>query len=350
MRNQSTPLSVLIDDYRVAIDAHLRPRTVVGYQKALRELERLLAYNAITPPASRGDLGSPAKETPVTARITSHVPAGGRAVPGILATPAGPCLADFTLDAVARVIARKRQTSASNARLIAAVAKVFSKWLYLTKLTDTHRLETLGVPAFNGRRTAFTDAEFSAILKAINALPNRTRKRDKALVLLAMGSGLRSNEIRTLHPNDLHLERPLSDSWALIRWDTTKSQHERKVRIAQDAAAAIHDYIASARPETDGPTFLTEHAQPYSYFGWTKRIGPIADRLEAQGIHGFTAHRARHQWATMAARTGSTQPELCQEGGWNRGSKVPSVYIDELRFEDIQRKPSPMTAYLRRTA
>ena len=302
-RSSKTPLSVFVEDYRVACEAYLRPRTVVCYMKALRELVVLLD---------------------------------------------DPPLGSFTVETVAPVIARKRAVSASNARLIAAVAKAFSHWLYRSRHTPAHALETLGVPAFNGRRRAFTDIEFKTILRALQALPNRTRKRDRALVLLAMGSGLRSNEIRNLKIGDVHIGRPISESWALIRWDTTKSKQERKVRIAEDAAAAIHDYVASDRLEIDGPLFLTEEAKMYTYDGWGKYFGRIADALEGHGVKGFGAHKCRHQWATMGARTGMTHAEMCQEGGWERGSKVPSRYIDEIPFEEMQRRASPMTAFLRK--
>lgn len=304
-RTPRTALATYIDDYRVAIDAKLSPRTVICYQKALRELDVLLDH---------------------------------------------PCLAEFTLEAVERVVATKRKSSPSNARLIAAVSKAFSRWLHRKRHTTTHLLDTLGVPAFNGRRRAFSDAEFRAIRRALDVLPNRTRKRDRALVLFAMGSGLRSNELRTLDVEDLHIERPLTQSWALVRWETSKSKSSRQVRIAEDAAAAMHDYLASDRLDGPGPVFQTEAGRPFTYDGWGKMWSRIADAMESNGIKHFGAHRCRHQWATMGARTGQSQAEMCQEGGWERGSKVPSRYIDEIPFDEMQRRASPMSAFLRKAS
>lgn len=311
MRGPSTKLAVLIDDYEKAAEAGtymarpLSPHTIRGYGKALRELDRLL--------------GSPA-------------------------------LSALTLEAVSPLIVAKSKQSKSSARLSAAVAKTFSTWLHKAGRTPTNTLRELGVPKFHGRRRAFSDPEFKAVLRGLRSLPNKTRKRDLATVLLAIGSGLRSNEIRMLTLADTHITKPLSDSWAYIRWDTTKSQYERRVRIAEDAAAAIHDYIASDRDDKDGPLFLRSDGQPFTYEGWGKMFGRIGDALEKQGVKRFGAHLCRHEWATLGARAGMTQPELCQEGGWARGSRVPSVYIDEIPFEELQRKPSPMTAYLRRAS
>lgn len=311
MRNGDTRLSILVDDFRIAAESGmyrgrpLSPYTIKGYVKALTELDRLMR---------------------------------------------SPRLREFTLEKVAPIIAAKRKVSASNARLIAAVAKAFGTWLQRAGHVKENPLKDLGVPKFSGRRRAFSDPEFKVVLKALSAFPNKTRKRDKALVLLAIGSGLRSNELRQLTLADTHITKPISESWAYIRWDTSKSQRERRVRIAEDAAASIHDYIAADRPDKDGPLFLTSHGEPYTYEGWGKMFGRIADRLEQFGVKDFNAHRCRHEWATLGARSGMTQPEICQEGGWERGSRVPSVYIDEIPFEELQRRPSPMTAFLQRAS
>ena len=64
--------------------------------------------------------------------------------------------------------------------------------------------------------------------------------------------------------------------------------------------------------------------------------------------------RLRARRTTSAALEGGSGPwchryaEMCQEGGWERGSKVPSKYIDEIPFEEMQRRASPMTAFLRK--
>lgn len=76
----------------------------------------------------------------------------------------------------------------------------------------------------------------------------------------------------------------------------------------------------------------------------------IANRLESAGVQDFGAHRCRHQWATLGARDGMTHYELCAEGGWKRGSRVPAQYVEEIPFEDLQRRTSPLTAFLRRKA
>lgn len=310
-RTATTPLADYIADYLIACEAGsamkrpLTERTVATYGKSLTHLDRLMGH---------------------------------------------PTLAEFTEVTVSRAISEKRKTSASNAALTARVVKAFSRWLFRRRHTDTHRLDDLGVPTFNGRRRGYTDEELRSILDALNWLPNRTRNRDRAMVLLAIGSGLRSNEMRTLNIEDVHIEKPLSNSWALIRWNTTKTQRERRVRIADDAAVAIHEYIAADRIDREGPLFLSEHGRPYSYQGWGSTWGRIADRLRDLGVKSFGAHRCRHEWASLAARSRMTQPELEQEGGWQRGSKVPAGYIDEIPFEEIQRRPSPLTALLRRVS
>lgn len=261
-----------------------------------------------------------------------------------------PTLAGFTEAQVTPIISAKHKKSKSNARLMAAVAKSFSTWLHRKHYTTDKRLADLGVPVFNGRRQAFSDKELVQIQTALTMLPNRTRRRDRALVLFCLGSGLRSNEARLVALADMHIERPLAKSWVFIRWDHTKSKRQRSVRVAEEAAAAIHEYIAADRPDVDGPLFLSEEGKPYSYEGWQKMFGRIADKLEEFGVKDFGAHRLRHQWATLGARSGMTQAELEQEGGWERGSRVPSRYINEIPFDEIQKRPSPLTQFMRRAS
>ena len=301
-RTATTPLSAYIADYLIACESGstmkrpLSETTIRGYRKALAELDRLM----------------------------------GR-----------PDLSGYTEARVTNVIMAKRKKSVSSARLMAAIAKTFSTWLYKKRHTEENRLKELGVTAFN-------EKELMRIMTATTVLPNRTRLRDRALVLLAIGSGLRSNEMRMLAIADVHIENPLSQSWAFIRWDHTKSQRQRSVRIAADAAAAIHEYIAADRPDVDGPLFLSEHGKPYTYHGWGSMWSRIADRMEEFGVKDFGAHRLRHQWATLAATDRVTQRELEQEGGWERGSQVPARYVDEIPFSEIQKRPSPLTSFLRK--
>lgn len=307
-RTPTTPLSAYISDFLMACESGLdmkhplSERTIVGYRKSLREFDSLLGQ---------------------------------------------PTLAGLTIEAASEVISEKRRKSKSNARLVAATAKTFSSWLHRRKHTKTNRLKALGVPVFNGRRNAFTDIEFKKIRDSLALIPSRSRPRSRAVVLLALGSGMRSDEIRRLDFDNVHITSPLSQSWALVEWETAKTKQMRRVRIAEDAAAAIHEYIAADRPEMDGPLFLNEEGKPYTYEGWRMMFAGISHHIEQYGVKDFMAHRCRHQWATMGARIGMTHSELRQEGGWGRGSKVVDRYISEIPFEEMQKRPSPMTAFLR---
>lgn len=309
-RSPKTPLAVIVEDYLVAISARLEPATVNGYRKSLMELDALMGH---------------------------------------------PALEEFTLDNVARVIARKRKKSASAARLMAATARAFSsKYLLAERIWHDNGhsiLANLGVPKFNGRREPFTDTEFETIRKALNAFPNSTRYRDRAVTLLAMGCGLRAKEIRELDIANVHIERPLSDSWLQVEWQTSKGKHSRKVRIDPIVAAAIHAYIVNERVEKDGTLFLARGDKPFREWGFQRYTGRISDALERYGIHGWGAHRSRHQWATDNARLGLTESELALEGGWAEGSPVPRHYVHTARFNfaDLQRKPTAMSG-LRRSA
>src|SRR3990167_8235134 len=101
-RTPTTPLAAYISDYLIACEAGsamkrpLSARTIACYRKAMRELDHLMG---------------------------------------------GADLSGFTEARVASIISAKRKTSASNARLLAAVSKAFSTWLYRKHHTGGNRLE-----------------------------------------------------------------------------------------------------------------------------------------------------------------------------------------------------------------
>jgi integrase len=307
-RDGNTRLRVAIEDFSIVRAARLSPHTLHGYLKTLRELCRIM-----------GD----------------------------------PRIKDLTVQTVAPVISDKRKTSPSAARLMAATIKAFASWLATAGyVSDQGRsvLEQLGTPKFNGRREAFSDADFDKIRKALNALEAKSRLRSRALILLMMGSGLRANEARLLQNENVHIERPIDLSWALVTWDTSKGAESRRVRIDPQAASAIHQYRSSERREIDGALFLTEEGKPFTYSGMQSYAARLTDHMEKHGVQNFMFHRLRHQWATMSARTGATEWELAAEGGWQRGSKVPAHYVDGVRFEDLLRKPTALSLLTKRVA
>ena len=307
MRGPSTPLADLIISYCVNNEARLTARTLLGYSQTLRAFDR-------------------------------H--------------QGGPRLADFTPEVVNRYVAEKMRTHPPAARLAAATLRAFASWLHSAGITPTpdgrHVLATVRIPRVNRERSPFSDREYELVIRTISSASHRTRARDRAVVLTLLATGLRLNELRELRLPDVHIERPLERSYLVVREETSKrtgGRGDREVRLDPVAATAIHNYARDWRPNLllDGTVFLTEAGRPFTYSGFQKYMGRIADRLEAAGVRDWMAHRCRHFWATTTHRAGSTETDLAQEGGWHHGSPVIHRYTKNRPFAELQRKPTGLS-------
>jgi len=185
------------------------------------------------------------------------------------------------------------------------------------------------------------------MIRTLNATSDRTRARDKAVVLTLLATGLRLNELRELQVADTHIERPIEQSYVFVRAETSKSREARKVRLDRLAAQAVHEYVRGLRPftGTGGALFLTEGGKPFSLCGFKNYMARLRGAFEAAGIKDWMAHRARHYWATSAHRTGMTVFDIAAEGGW-RDLKMVQRYTHERPFEELQRLPTPLSAAL----
>lgn len=309
MRGPSTPITELVESFRVNNESRLTPRTLRGYLQTLRAFD-----------AHHG----------------------------------GPRLADLTPELVNRYIAEKMKKHPPAARLAAATLRAFASWLFVAGITPTadgrHVLATVPIPNVDRERSPFTDREFELVLKTLASASHRTRARDRALVLTLLATGLRLNELRELCLPDVHIERPLERSYLVVREETSKRtarRGDREVRLDPIAAVALHNYIRDWRPNAlpEGPVFLVERHVPrgFTYEGFKSYMGRISDHLEKAGVRDWMAHRCRHFWATTTHRAGSTETDLAQEGGWVNGSPVIKRYTKHRPFAELQRKPTALS-------
>jgi integrase/recombinase XerD len=312
MRGKETPLSDVIESFLLAKEAEGRSkRTLEDYGEYLRQFDQYL---------------------------------GG-----------GGLIQDLEPQVVTKYVAERRRRSPTAARYAAAILKSLASWLasmsYLATPLGGSVLASVKIPRVDRVRQPYTDGEVRKMISILNASAHRTRARDKAVVLTLLATGLRLNELRELRLADIHIERPIDDSYLLVRAETSKSKESRKVRVDRLAATAVDQYIKDWRPNRhpDGPLFLTEEGEPFSLGGFQTYMGRLGDRFEAAGIPNWMAHRARHYWATSAHRVGMTVFDIAAEGGW-KDLKIVQRYTKARPFEELQRLPTPLSAVLGKRA
>ena len=125
--------------------------------------------------------------------------------------------------------------------------------------------------------------------------------RDRALLELAYGAGLRVSEWITLQVRDLALEEGLVRVFG-------KGSKERLVPLGRRAIGAVATYLAELRPRLDrgeskGVLFLNARGTPLSRMGAWKILRQHVDRA---GItKHVTPHTLRHSFATHLLEGGA---------------------------------------------
>ena len=186
------------------------------------------------------------------------------------------------------------------ARRVAAVRSFFRHQLLLGARTDNPAAE-LNLPRRS--RTlprTLSAAEAERLIEAANGTTPRAL-RDRALVELLYGAGLRVSEAVGLHRSSVDLEA------RLVRC-VGKGSKERIVPIGRQAAQALRRYLARGRPFLDSrhrpELFLNAKGGGLTRAGMfliLRRLAATA-RLEPDRVH---PHLLRHSFATHLLEGGA---------------------------------------------
>jgi len=186
-------------------------------------------------------------------------------------------------------------------------------------------------------RRALTDDEMWRLLEVSAA--GEMGPRDKALVWLLLGCGIRRAEAANLRLSDVNVK----DRKLHVRAQTSKSVHPRDVTIPTETAKALDEYLDLREGETEAgaPFFIDRRGQALSGNG----IRKLFERLKVRsGIRDLCAHMNRPTWATNFHRSGSgSRFDLMVEGGCTTGRMVER-YTKARPVEERRRAPSPFTA------
>jgi integrase/recombinase XerC len=124
--------------------------------------------------------------------------------------------------------------------------------------------------------------------------------RDRAILELLYGSGLRVSEVTSLRREDLDLE----GARVLVRG---KGSKERRVPVSDDAVAAVGAWLAEGRPllgvGADGPLFCNRRRKPMSARDVRAMVHGYAGRLLPGRRIG--PHTLRHSYATHLLEGGA---------------------------------------------
>jgi integrase/recombinase XerC len=180
--------------------------------------------------------------------------------------------------------------SASSLQRKRAVLSDFSKFLKRIERIDSNPIALLDPPKVKKPLPhVFTEKNLAEVLDSLgNEWPNI---RDRALLELLYGGGLRISEALSLEPSDLDFKRGTARVLG-------KGNKERVVPLSRASVNALSEYIearAKKFPSHDAtPLWLSDRGQPLTRF----RAAKIVKHRLGAWMPEASPHKLRHSFAT----------------------------------------------------
>ncbi|MCF7925997.1 MAG: site-specific tyrosine recombinase XerD [Candidatus Izimaplasma sp.] len=198
-----------------------------------------------------------------------------------------------------RRLKRKETSNSSISRKLSAI-RSFHKFLLSEKLVDKN--VSLGVKLPKREKTLPTVLS----IKEIDALLDVTSGdkpleiRNKSIIELLYGSGLRISELLNLKLEDLHINMGFINI-------SGKGNKERIVPIGEEGISALNQYLSDARPnlkkKPGSIIFLNTRGNALSRVGFYKVLKKLAK--QAHITKNVTPHTLRHSFATHLLENGA---------------------------------------------
>jgi site-specific recombinase XerD len=145
-------------------------------------------------------------------------------------------------------------------------------------------------------------------------------RRDRAMVMLMVGAGLRIGEVVNLEVSDLNV----SETATLSRlWVRGKGDKERVVWLTPEVLEAVQRWLAERPPSASKCVFLNQHGHPLSVSGVQFRL---KQHCQKAGIQ-LTAHQLRHTYARRLVENNMPVESLAKLLGHNQLTTTQR-YID----------------------
>ena len=213
---------------------------------------------------------------------------------------------------------------------------IFTAWLVEARILREDPLAGVKVPSQpSTRRKPFTDLDVPLIIRT--AEKSGCGDRDVAIVVLAISSGLRLNELRSLQwPDDIDIRR----GFVFVRDRSAKTDASvRTVPLDPKATALIESYLADHRPsQRAGPLFLNRHGDPLTCYGFSSVFRRLRAHLPAEV--DFKIHRARNTAITNWLRAGTDLYTTMHLAG-HKNPKVTERYAGKLTDDELARMARP---------
>ena len=236
---------------------------------------------------------------------------------------------------------RAAKKSPSTIRLYSTVTKLFFTYLekqgiYRDVAADMAPLKLHKSKTHN--KKALTDEQAKALLNAVKG-DDLIARRDRAIITLALCTGLRTCEISRANVKDFQQD---VGYWTLAVQGKGRLTKDEIVKVAEPVAEMINEYLnLRGNVDDDEPLFTsTSHNVKWTANSYGRRLSEqsigkmIKAAMKRVGINDkkITAHSTRHYAATTAIKNGCDIRE-CAAFLRHSSIVVTSVYLHDLSVE-----------------
>lgn len=220
---------------------------------------------------------------------------------------------------------RSRVLAPSTLRILVTLLRSVYAAAVLDRLVAASPVVRLTLPPGHRERVVPLTVE------QVRALADAIRARDRAMVIVQAGLGLRIGELLALRYQDVDTARQVVRiEWQLDRVSRVRTvpktpRSRRAVPLPDVVADAVADHVRAFPPATDGTLFTSQLGTPYRHDYYGSRIFARAVRDSGLPVD-TTPHDLRHHYASVLLAAGESVVAVAERLGHDNANLVLSTY------------------------
>ncbi len=242
------------------------------------------------------------------------------------------------LDTRERRVGKKmivRKIKNSSIATIRGKLEVFFRWLVDREHIKSNPFEKIPYPEVSyTSKEAFTKEEFDKIfiniVRDIKWVNDFLRKRNTAMIMTLVLTGIRREELLELKLSDIDWK----NKKITIRDETSKSKRTRTIPMSPDLRPFLEDYLITRTNKKNSFLWVNGRDEKFTEHGWKHLVKKLKEETETN----FRTHRFRHTFACNYYRQRKDPVGLQKMMGHQDIKTTFKVYLRSIDDDDLTKE------------